>query len=528
MEKMTSIDSGSHEDAKNERSASGSKTLTKVKLGQAQLSPPAPSKTKVALGKINIVKAFEMALEQICPVIVEENEFCSLMFGSSLDAPLSSPTEKKELKEEKDDRKEDDEDEEDEEEDVEDDEAVRAAASAQKVKTDMLEQERKIKAELKQMHEMLFKGMEAYLVELVEVGDDLDHLAGLEMLYYTTKAIDMYGDDCEYLVGLLTAVQSKIKILFNTFVQDQLKWLEAVSGTAKKMHIGPPLLRLPGFVEQIEAASSIGRPAHFGSLPPVIKGAKSVDDSKDDEGSDSEDVGEKKAALVPEFVPTSSNVRDQTVESTYHKLITALFKWIEGIASQDMKYQAVVMTTNYHFFWMVFTMYFPPVPAMRVHVEQAQDLYMTWQEKYIKWHLEYAMPDAVQFWDLMENQLKALSQPTDLPAMNGLSKQQLKKLCSKHLEEKPLKEHVKEMWERVIKHFETSPDLLIRVWEATRNHFRDRYQRFEQLVADCYRSEKVPLSRHEVSALFSHGEMAYIFQDASASNTQTVTVTNTR
>jgi hypothetical protein len=168
---------------------------------------------------------------------------------------------------------------------------------------------------------------------------------------------------------------------------------------------------------------------------------------------------------------------------------------------------------------MIFSLYFDPVSGMKSHIQQAKKLYKENLEKYIKWHMEYAMPDAVQFWDLMESQLNAVSQPSDLPFTSGLTKQNLKKICTKYLDQKLLADKVKEIWDRIIKHYGTCPDLAIKIWEETKSHFLERYQRFEKIVSDCYRGEKLPLELSQVRGIFANKELLTMNAEVSVSRT---------
>jgi hypothetical protein len=493
-------------------SAQGGSVLVKIKSGSVQLSLPAPSKVKPQPGKVNVLKAFESALNQISTVIIEENEFCNLMFGftySSKDAKKSEPNPSSpSIASSDQDREGDDDEDEENEEGSPKPRQSSKDLQAPKVEESIVDLEKKARKEVHGVLDGLFKGIEAGLFELIGLGNELDPLSLLEMLHETSKITKM-DSDCEYLNEMIANLQSRIKQLFNNFIQDQVSWIESNNVAAKKMHIGLPLLKLPGFIAQIENC-----------LPKEVKtGSEKPNAEVKDDGSDSEEMAEKRPGSGALRESASFNDIAPMVEFTYHKIATSIFKWIEVIASHDAKYQAVVTTTNYYFFWMIFTLYFEPVFGMKTHIQQSKALFKENLAKYIKWHMEYAMPDAVQFWDLMESQLLAVSQPSDLPFTPGLSKQNLKKICTKYLDQKLLSEKIKEMWDRVLKHYGTCPDLAMRIWEDTKSQFIERYQRFEQIVSDCYRGEKLPLDIGQVRGIFANKELGNLANEPSISHT---------
>lgn len=441
--------------------------LSEKDLAQRRSSSFSPqwstTSNKVLLDKILVHDAFALTLNSLARVIMEEWSFCYEMFAihvdNAEDLKLSDKNGSSGFEDEVDlERRE-----------IENREVM------------------KNRADINSMVEKLFKGVDAELLDLVDLASSIDQFSTIRMIIQTKKTHDKFAGQCDYLSGLLIGIQDKLHSNFKNYINEQAQWIESLSSTAKKLQVGIPIQKFPTFVLQVE------RVIEESSSGVSSRGLKKVSEASDSERESSE-LGNSSNSLI---------VRDPIIEKSYHRLISSIFKWIEGIASQDPKYQSVVLTTNFFQFWSTFSSLEVDFPGMQDHIQHAYSYYMDHQERYIKWHIEYEMPDVIQFWDLLDNQLAAVSSSADIPFTPCLSRQDLRLLCSRRLDLKPLTSSISNLYSRVTKHFKLSRDLASRIWLSTRDHFQARYQRFEQLVTDCYRNETVSVSSSDVAALFS-------------------------
>lgn len=345
----------------------------------------------------------------------------------------------------------------------------------------------------------LYKGMDDELKALAMAGDQVDHFATLSMLLQTERLVGAgagiidpaeaaalgpeepstprsttssiraasaasassssgVGGPLPGLAALFTSMQMHLHLLFNSFVDEQVKWIDEQRCAVKQAGVLPPLAKFPAFVERMEG--------------------------------------------VVRSVRVAGAARSTVVDSAYHKLAQALFRWLEAQARADDKYTHVALMENYQYFWLAFTHRSPAVAALASHTQQAQELFLTHLEAYVKWTLVYedVLPEAFRFWDALEEALKGVA-AEDVQFSVGLRKTDLRELGKGCLAPKAVAKALNNAAKRVAKHLPRNEGLARQVWMAVEAHVRGRFKRFQQLVAQCYQSEKLPLQWAELQQI---------------------------
>jgi hypothetical protein len=205
----------------------------------------------------------------------------------------------------------------------------------------------------------------------------------------------------EYLSSIITNIQIHLKILFNTFIDIEISWINDMKITSKRCGILIPFSKISAFIDRIES---------------VVRG-----------------------------------VRSQAADTTYHKLIFAMFKWLDTIALSDPKYTDVVYMENYHIFWYIFTHRNIPVPALEAAVSKAEIQYKLHLSSYVEWNIQYEMSIILKFWNKLEDTLKTLNYE-DIPFTHELSKHDLRVITKNYLQPKILQKNILNMFKRIQKH----------------------------------------------------------------------------
>jgi hypothetical protein len=260
------------------------------------------------------------------------------------------------------------------------------------------------------------------------------------------------------LSALFTSLQMHLHLLFNSFIDDQCKWIDEYRCSVKQAGVLAPIAKFPAFVDRMES---------------VVRAVRVA--------------GEQRSSIV---------------DSAYHKLAQSLFRWLEASAKSDEKYTDVALMENYQFFWLAFTHRQPTIVALSHHQGIAQELYLARMEAYVKWTLTYedVLPEAFKFFDQLEDALKSVA-AEDVQFSNGLRKTDLRELCKNTLNSKYVQKAMNNAAKRVSKHLPKNEGLARQVWMSVEAHFRTRFKRFQQLVAQCYQSEKLTLSWQDVQAV---------------------------
>lgn len=117
-----------------------------------------------------------------------------------------------------------------------------------------------------------------------------------------------------------------MKVLFNTFLNQELSWINGLKVSPKRCAVLPPFSKFPAFVARMEQA-----------------------------------VG---------------HARNETADITYHKFAHTLFKWLGTVAESDDKYTDIVYMENFHFFWRVFEHKTERIPALAESISSSKLKYV--------------------------------------------------------------------------------------------------------------------------------------------------------
>jgi len=334
----------------------------------------------------------------------------------------------------------------------------------------------------------LFRGLEPELRELAVAGGKMDHLYTLEMLVQCERIMDSssgvaasspsgggssssVSSSSSYLSSIVTSLSTHLKLSFNQFVDGEIEWLQGQKVNPKRCGVLQPFLRFPALVDRMENVVAPG-------------GADSITPRGSSSGG---------GHVFP---------RSQAADTSYQKLSSALFRWLESVARMDDKYTDVVVMENAHFFHEVFQAPHLRVPALESAVERTGTLYDTHCRRYVEWNIGYEMPALLEFWNRLEEQIKSIV-PEDIPFAAGLSKHDLRALFKGPLAVKTLQKSLINVLKRVEKHMPKNPGMIAVVWKQIQATFLARFARFEKLVADCYSNEKLATTQQDVQELFA-------------------------
>jgi hypothetical protein len=211
----------------------------------------------------------------------------------------------------------------------------------------------------------------------------------------------------------------------------------------------------------------------------------------------------KAPAFVERMDAAARGARSSAMETSCQKLTLALFALVDAVAKQDAKYSDLVFVENFHFFWRAFSQAPRDLPpALAQAVQTALDQLRAHLAAYVSWHVHYELEALSGFWRRMDEQLRS-ARLEDLPFVAGLSKHDLRALSREHLQVRALNKGVTAMFHRLQKHLPHNEVLLRVVWRALHKYFVAKWRLFEERVELCYPSERLPVSQAQVHAMFA-------------------------
>eukprot|EP00467_Chlorarachnion_reptans_P022004 CAMPEP_0114521284 /NCGR_PEP_ID=MMETSP0109-20121206/20098_1 /TAXON_ID=29199 /ORGANISM="Chlorarachnion reptans, Strain CCCM449" /LENGTH=1093 /DNA_ID=CAMNT_0001702367 /DNA_START=105 /DNA_END=3386 /DNA_ORIENTATION=+ len=312
----------------------------------------------------------------------------------------------------------------------------------------------RFESKLKSMMERMFSMHLPQLENIAKLQHRHDHFQTLRMLIDARRHKEG-NTDVPFLAQGLTDIQAKLQIMFNSFVDGEIRWIASQKSNTKKQGVLGPLLKFPSFVDQMESLVE-----YTGDTP-------------------------------------------MQMTTTYSKMASGLFSLVKESAEHFQKKKfgrkVLVLIENFYYFWKVFDTRIPRIKALESKVEEAHKLYMENLKAYVCWHIEYELPKLSQFWDELDDKLSN-HQQEELQFL--VSKQQVMQTMKKTLP--PLQRKIQAIYGRVIKHLPDSNNALRgEVLEALRGYFMERFKRFESQVIQCYPGVKeLPKSSLEVKKMF--------------------------
>jgi len=316
-----------------------------------------------------------------------------------------------------------------------------------------------------------------------------------------------------FLEGVLTNVSTYLKLSFTSFIDSEIEWLNSLHPNPKRCGVLRPFLKFPNLVERMEK---------------IVNNADRSGANRGEIASNNSGGG-------------NNNKRSQAADTSYQKLSSALFRWLDSVARMDEKYTDVVIMENAHFYYLCFSnandertsaaaapsssssstqdgetfssssssssstsssLSNLSVPALTQSVSKSRTLYLEHLHRYVSWHIEYEMGGITKFWNKLDQTIKNIL-PEEVPFASELSKHDLRALSKGPLSNKMLCKSLSNVLKRVEKHMPKNPVLIETVWNQIRDTFLAKLAHFEKLVADCYQNEKLQITQSEVNDMFT-------------------------
>ncbi|ORX74498.1 hypothetical protein DL89DRAFT_206497, partial [Linderina pennispora] len=320
--------------------------------------------------------------------------------------------------------------------------------------------------EVKSMLDLLFGNLVSQVDSMVDMGTRFDPSQAIGMLEVVCEALSLCrGSDQGFLLNILEKCHDKLEMIFQNFVSEQARAIEATKFVTKKRVGALPYARIfPKFVAHIEElignSSSEARTIvdrAYGRISRLIF------DSLDSQLREAE-----------RNVTKHSDDKDALKEqlNTYVMLLENLFVLLNGL-------QLFRTGTAKPYF----------KPTLDQYIEQAQTLQRKVTAAYNRDMLKRPMGKMLDFFDAVERALASNSNPLNLP---NLSKSQLKKVIQSH-NSSAMRESLKQLYKRVEKHFVNEPRLKPIVWKAMTEDVISNYQRIVTLLARAYQSTNITL-----------------------------------
>ena len=313
-------------------------------------------------------------------------------------------------------------------------------------------EERQSREDVRRMMAQLFPHVSEHLQELASIAYRMDPFYALEMEVAIDRLMQA-GASADYLVNVMTLLQSHLKMLFNKFIDEQIAVVSAISASPKKSGVLPPVLRFPSFIVKCES---------------VVRGSGS-----------------------------------SAADTSYQKLSFALFRWLEAVAATDEKYTDVFLIENFYYFHTTFSAAFAqPIPALSVAVEKAAASYAARLQRYITWQVEYEMKEIARFWTRLEEAQKQMA-PEEVQHSRDLGKHDLRAITRDKLTLKNVTRSVTEVYKRVRKHLPKNDGMARIVWGKVGEYLVERMRWFEQSVQQSYKEEKLQVTSADVQDIIN-------------------------
>ncbi|KAJ2401278.1 hypothetical protein GGI23_001503 [Coemansia sp. RSA 2559] len=320
--------------------------------------------------------------------------------------------------------------------------------------------------EVKSMLDLLFGGLVAQVDALIDMGTRSDPSQAIGMLVSVSKALDLCeGSDQGFLINILERCCDKLESIFQRFINEQARSIEATKFVVKKRMGALPFARVfPKFIAHIERL--VGDTGY--SARAIADGAYSrisrlIFDTLESLLRDAERNAQK-------------NIDDKDAQkeqlNTHVLLLENMFVLIGGLQAYKAKeckpYFALTLDS---------------------YLDHAQIVQRKVTRAYLKDVLQRPLGKLVVFFDAVERCLAANKDPMQT---SNLSKSQLKKIIQAHSNSN-MRENVKSLSKRVEKHFMNEPRLKPVVWQAIVDDVLSNYQRFVTLLARAYKSTNLSL-----------------------------------
>ena len=415
-------------------------------------------------GKMQVVRAYQVALEQFLPLLLAELTFCTEFFEfseknlngitniSSIVKVLSSNNPYSRVSGGTDNN---------------------GNAMSQSEKVTLMFAEKMIKS--------MFNQLLSEFSELIDRADRMDKFNTLHMLIVTERTLHTYQLESDFLASFLTQLQQKLAMLWNKFISNQVDWIQSNEKKVKQAGVLVPFQKFPPFCYQmyqiiitanrsvksllyldlpskkriekrnssmglilggngngnggggsnhnrvvsndIEAAFKMEYKSDIDDTSPKIQSHKSNESVKSggyqikiDSAINRQPHGrsanhdlngrrDSVGSLVGADGSVIEVVESEHVSMTIHKMTTALFHWLGQQANADRKYRSACLMENYHYFYIIFSKT-DGVRALDEHVHKAKKEYRHYFREYVRWCVKYECESLVQCWDKLNHQVQ--------------------------------------------------------------------------------------------------------------------------
>ncbi|CBJ27024.1 conserved unknown protein [Ectocarpus siliculosus] len=246
-------------------------------------------------------------------------------------------------------------------------------------------------------------------------------------------------------LGILMEFKGLLMHRFGKFIKDQVSWIQAQRGDAKKAGILAAVAKAPTLLKRLQAASNAA----------VVGTRGNAKAKEQDEGGEA--------------------------QKAYQRLVIALFEHVEEVASRNPKYEHMVRLENYHFF--AATMRPLKVQVLSEYVEQADKLEEVSTTRYLEWLVGYQFPVLTQFFAKVEDLVMTVG-AADVTYHEP--KRNLEATLKRQGDMKVISEGLKATHQRMVKHVTKEGQLLGPLWAKLSDTLFAMFSRYEELCTLCY------------------------------------------
>ncbi|KAJ1822427.1 hypothetical protein LPJ56_003085 [Coemansia sp. RSA 2599] len=320
--------------------------------------------------------------------------------------------------------------------------------------------------EVKSMLDLLFGSLVTQLDALVDMGTRFDPSQAIGMLVAVSKALDLcQGTDQGFLINLLERCSEKLESVFQRYISEQARAIEATKFVTKKRMGALPFARIfPKFIAHVEGlVGETGYNARTIADSAYSRISRLIFDTLESLLREAEQNAQKHA-----------DDKDAQKEqlNTHVLLLENMFVMIAGLQA----YKAHGCRPYF-------------VPILDTYLDHAQIVQRKVTRAYIKDVLSRPMGRLISFFDAVEKCLGARRDPLQT---QSLGKNQLKKVVQV-FSNSTMRDNIKQLYKRVEKHFVNEPKLRVIMWQAITDDILSNYQRFVTLLARAYKSTNLTL-----------------------------------
>ncbi|KAJ2779434.1 hypothetical protein H4R18_004022 [Coemansia javaensis] len=320
--------------------------------------------------------------------------------------------------------------------------------------------------EVKSMLDLLFGNLVSQVDALVEMGTRFDPSQAVGMLVPVSRALDVcHGSDQGFLINVLERCKDRLEAIFQRFVAEQARAIEATKFVTKKRVGALPFARVfPKFIAHIEdLVGDTGYSARAMADSAYSRISRLIFDTLETQLREADRNAQRNA-----------DDKDAQKEqlNAHVLLLENVFVLVGGLQA----YKARGCKPYF-------------VPMLETYTDHAHAIQRKVTRAYIKDVLQRPMGKLIGFFETVD---RCLASKRDPLGTSNLSKSQLKKVIQAH-SGSAMRENIKQLSRRVDKHFMNEPRLRPIIWQAIVDDMLSNYQRIVTLLARAYKSTNLAL-----------------------------------